>query len=94
MQTKIIIQGVKQFKGPIEGVEYDHCKCIVQLPFPRNRADTQLGFDGVAANYGKSENFKQFVGRQYPITVDADVEITTTGMDILHIEWPKAAPKV
>ncbi|UOF80589.1 rstb protein [Inoviridae sp.] len=89
MQTQITILGVKQYKGLVEGQEFDHTKIIYALPFPRNRADSNIGLDALEAPYGKSENFAQFKGRKFPFNAVADVEMTTKGMDILHIELPK-----
>lgn len=92
MQTQITILGVKQFSGRVEGQEYDHTKLIIALPFPKNRADTNIGLDAQEAVYGKSLNFKQFEGRRFPFNAMADVELTTKGMEVLHVDLPKLEP--
>lgn len=89
MQVQITILGVKQFSGRVEGVDYDHTKLIIALPFPKNRSDSNIGLDAQEAVYGKSLNFKQFEGRTYPFKALADVELTTKGMEILQVELPQ-----
>ncbi len=92
MQTQITVLGVKQFKGNVEGQDFDHTKLIIALPFPANRKESNIGLDAQEAVYGKSDNFKQFQGRRFPFNCVADVELTTKGMDIVHVELPKVEP--
>lgn len=86
MQVQITILGVKQFSGRVEGVDYDHTKLIIALPFPKNRSESNIGLDAQEAAYGKSINFKQFEGRNFPFKALADVELTTRGMEILQVD--------
>lgn len=95
MQTQVTIAGVKQFKGAVEGTNFDHTKLIMLMPFSRARVESSVGFDSVEAAYGTSDNFKQFAGRKFPITCMADVEMSIGSggrqvVDVLHLELPKA----
>jgi hypothetical protein len=95
MQTQLIIAGVKQFKGVVDGSEFDHTKLIVMLPFSKSRSDVNQGFDVIEANYGKSSNFAQFVGRKFPITCIGEIEMSIGSggrqtTDILSVDLPKA----
>lgn len=94
MQVQLTILGAKNFSGEVEGQKYDHTKLIISLPFPKARAESNIGYDAQEATYGTSLNFVQFKGRQFPIKCNAEVEITTRGMDIINVELPPVqAPK-
>lgn len=100
MQTQLIIAGAKQFKGNVDGTEFDHTKLIVMMPFSKARKEVNQGYDVVEANYGDHTNFAQFVGRKFPITCIGEIELSIGSgsrqtMDIIEIQLPKAeAPKV
>ena len=94
MQGNLTVIGVKQFKGEVEGVNFDHTKLLVMLPFPRARAETNNGFDVIEAPFGNHENFKQFSGRKFPLVIDADYEITTKGIEIFEAKLPQPKPNV
>jgi len=94
MQGNLTIVGVKQFKGAVEGLNFDHTKLLVMLPFPRARSEVNTGFDVIEAPYGKSENFLQFKGKKFPLVIEADYEVTTKGIEVFElklIQPPKAA---
>ncbi|MFD0930211.1 hypothetical protein ACFQ1T_10540 [Methylophilus glucosoxydans] len=95
MQTQVTIAGVKQFKGQVEGTDFDHTKLILLMPFSRSRAESNIGFDSVEAVFGTSENYKQFSGRKFPLQCMADVEMSIGSggrqvVDVLHVDLPKA----
>jgi hypothetical protein len=96
MQGNLTVLGIKQFKGTVEGLAFDHTKLLVSLPFPRARAESNLGFDVIEVPYGKSDNFEQFKGKKFPLTIDADYEVTTKGLEVfeLKILLAPAIPKV
>jgi hypothetical protein len=94
MQGNLTIVGVKQFKGAVEGLNFDHTKLMVMLPFPRARAEVNAGFDVIEVPYGTSDNFAQFKGRKFPLVVEADYEVTTKGLEVFElkqVQAPKAA---
>jgi hypothetical protein len=86
MQGNLTVLGVKQFKGTVEGLSFDHTKLLVSLPFPRARAESNLGFDVIEVPYGKSENFEAFVGKKFPLQIDADYEVTTKGLEVFELK--------
>ncbi len=92
MQTQLTIVGVKQFKGNIEGTDYDQTKVICLMPFPKARSTSNQGFDAIEMQYGNSEVFKKFDGRKYPLVVDADIEAVTSGgrmtFEVHEIKFP------
>lgn len=92
MQGQFIAHGVTQYAGTPEagGQSYDHTKVIVNLPFPKTRADSAVGSDAVAIPYGTHENFKKFQaelakGHKFPFQLDCEYEPTTKGFEILEI---------
>lgn len=100
MQTQLIIAGVKQFKGNVEGTDFDHTKLIIMMPFSKARAESNQGFDVVEANYGKSDNFSQFIGRKFPLTCQGEIDLAIGSggrqtMDVIDLTLPAAvAPKI
>lgn len=92
MQSQLTIVGVKQFKGEVEGVHFDHTKCVVLLPFPKARAASNQGFESLEAPYGLSDNFKRFDGRKFPLVLDCEYEVTTKGIEIFDVTFPVNAP--
>lgn len=86
MQGNLTILGVKQFKGKVEGLDFDHTKLLVSLPFPRARAESNLGFDVLEVPYGKADNFAMFKGRHFPLTIDAEYEVTTKGIEVFDLK--------
>lgn len=93
MQTPLIIAGVKQFKGNVEGTEFDHTKLIIMMPFSKARSASNIGFDVIEANYGDHKNYDQFIGRKFPLTCQGDVELAIGSggrqmMDILELTLP------
>lgn len=93
MLTKLQVSGVTHFKGSIEGRNYDSTTLLAVVPFPATR-DSAVGFDTIKVTYGLSDNFAKFKGRQYPIEVEADLEITTGGYVANDVKFsPLNAPK-
>lgn len=95
MQTQLIIAGVKQFKGNVEGTDFDHCKLLIQMPFSKARAESNIGYDTVEAVYGKASNFSQFVGKKFPLVCMGEIEMALGSggrqtIDVLEIQLPKA----
>ncbi len=86
MQGNLTLVGVKQFKGKVEGLDFDHTKLMVMLPFPRARAETNKGFDVVEAPWGKSNNFETFKNAKFPVQVECEYEVTTKGLEIFELK--------
>lgn len=85
MQGNLTVVGVKQFKGEVEGVNFDHTKLLLLLPFPRARAESNKGFDVTEAPFGTHKNFEQFKNLKFPVVVDAEYEVTTKGIEVFEV---------
>lgn len=92
MQSQLTIVGAKQFKGEVEGQNFDHTKVVVLLPFPKARASSNLGFESLEAPFGLSGNFKKFDGRRFPVVCECEYEVTTKGIEIFDVTFPTNAP--
>ncbi len=56
MIQKGTVIGAKQFKGNIEGRDYDSCKLRVMMAVPEG-SENECGLNVVELNYGKSDNY-------------------------------------
>lgn len=100
MNGKITVVGFKAFKGVIESQSHDFTKLIVLVGFPRKN-EMQGGFDAQIAQdltgKGNSENASNWKGKPFPLTIEADYELTTKGLEIYEYKFvnPQAnnAPK-
>ena len=68
------IIGAKQFKGSVEGKDYDTCKIRVMMAVPVD-SDNETGFNVVELNYGKSENFAGLKNAQFPFEAELQFDV-------------------
>lgn len=72
--------GVSKNKGVIaeSGMTYDYCRLHVMTPFDLTKGN-DLGYMTVIYDYGPSDNFSQFVGKQFPCQVEAEFDQVVKG---------------
>lgn len=88
IKAELTITGVKQFKGDVEGNSYDHTKVLGLMPFPSNRKESNLGYNVMEMPYGDSRNFTKFDGRDFPLTVEAELVPSTAGYEVISVKFP------
>jgi hypothetical protein len=85
MNGQITVVGFKSFKGVIESQSHDFTKLIVLVGFPRKN-ELQGGFDAQVAQdltgNANSENSVNWKGKKFPLTIEADYELTTKGLEV------------
>lgn len=72
--------GVSKNKGviPETGMAYDYCRLHVMTPFDVAKGN-DLGYMTVIYDYGLSDNFAQFVGKQFPCQIEAEFDNVVKG---------------
>lgn len=72
--------GVSKNKGVIAetGLVYDYTRLHVMTPFDTSKGN-DLGFMTVVYDYGTSDNFNQFVGKQFPCQIEAEFDNVVKG---------------
>lgn len=69
---KATIIGAKQFKGQIEGRDFDTCKVRVLMEVPGD-AENECGLNVTELNYGKSSNYLGL--REYAFPQECELEL-------------------
>lgn len=83
MEGNLILSGVKQFKGTVEGLAFDHTKLVISLPFPKSKSASNIGYETTECVYGLSDNFKKFQHIQkFPVIIECEYEVTNKGLEI------------
>ena len=82
MIGQLTIVGGKGSSGEYEGNKYDSTKLNVLLPFSRTNKKA-FGFDTSTAKFGDEHNAAQFVGKHYPLVIEADYEMVPSGQGVI-----------
>lgn len=66
--------GVSKNKGviPDTGLVFDYCRLHIMTPFESKGND--IGYMTVTYDYGTSDNFEQFAGKQFPCQIEAEFD--------------------
>ena len=85
MIQKGTVIGAKQFKGNIEGRDYDSCKLRVMMAVPEG-SENECGLNVVELNYGKSDNYPGLSKQRFPFEAELqfDVEIRS-GKPVMNL---------
>ena len=89
MIQKGTVIGAKQFKGNIEGRDYDSCKLRVMMAVPEG-SENECGLNVVELNYGKSDNYPGLSKQRFPFEAELqfDVEIRS-GKPVMNLKGIK-----
>ncbi|MDO5069958.1 MAG: hypothetical protein Q4D78_07140 [Neisseria zoodegmatis] len=81
--------GAKQFKGNIEGRDYDSCKLRVMMAVPTD-SENECGFNVTELNYGKSDKYTALAAQKFPFDAELqfDVEIRS-GKPVMNLRGIK-----
>lgn len=71
---KATLIGAKQFKGNIEGRDFDTCKVRVLMAVPSD-AENECGLNVTELNYGKSSNYLGLSQYQFPIDCELELDM-------------------
>lgn len=74
LTQKGTVIGAKQFKGNIEGRDYDSCKLRVMMPVPEG-SENECGLNVVELNYGKSDKYPGLAQQQFPFDAELQFEV-------------------
>lgn len=69
---KATLIGAKQFKGEVEGRDYDICKVRILMPVPVD-SENEYGLNVTEFNYASSLNYEGL--KKYTFPVDCELEL-------------------
>lgn len=91
---QVIVTGIKQFKGEVDGKSYDSFKVFLQIPLDESKG-TAKGYGVDEFNAGQSEEFDKWKHLPFPVQADAVMEMVTTGkltrLQVVEVKPRKAA---
>lgn len=94
-KQEVTVTGIKQFKGEVEGKQYDSFKVFVQVSLDESKG-TAKGFATEEFNAGNSSEYDKWKHLPFPLVAEATFQMVTSGkvtkMQIVSVK-PKAVSK-
>ena len=86
MIQKGTVIGAKQFKGSVEGRDYDTCKLRVMMPVP-DGSENECGMNVVELNYGKSDKYSGLSKQRFPFDAELQFEVEIrSGKPVMNLK--------
>lgn len=93
---KMLVLGIKKFKGEIEGVQHDTTTVFVRMKQDETKG-TAKGYVGQDLRFGDSTNYDRLQNHTFPLEADLEMETVSNGkggMKTIVVDLkPIAAPK-